>query len=208
MNPSANKTALIVVDMQNDFISGSLAVANAEQIIAPINDFAKQFDCVILTQDYHPKNHISFADAHQKSVAEQIDTPYGKQILWPSHCVQGSFGVAFDDRLSIEHARLIIRKGGRESVDSYSAFLEADGTPTGLDGYLKQLGIDTVYIVGIAFDFCVSWTAVDAAKLGYQVVVVRDATAAIDYQGSLADAYQKMQNAGVSVLTMAECQSL
>lgn len=199
-----SSTALIVVDVQNDFITGSLAVANAKSIITPINELAKHFEQVIITQDYHPHGHISFASTHQQEVLSQIDVDYGKQTLWVNHCVQGEFGANLDDELDVRHAKLIIRKGCRQAVDSYSAFIEADGLPTGLDGYLRQLGIDTVYVVGIATDYCVAWTAIDAAKLGYDCVVVLDATVAIDHHDSLANAMMAMKQAGVSFVNRSQ----
>ncbi|MFB6349118.1 nicotinamidase [Moraxella sp. ZJ142] len=196
-----DSTALIVVDVQNGFIGGNLAVAGAKKIIPTINNLAAKFHHVILTQDYHPANHISFADNHHgKNPFEIIDLPYGKQVLWSSHCVQGTADADFHADLSIAHAELIIRKGYHPAVDSYSAFFEADGRRTGLAGYLNERGIDTVYVVGIALDYCVAWTAMDAIKAGFRCHVIQDATAAIDQNGSLAQAMAAMQTAGVILL--------
>ena len=199
----SERSALIVVDVQNGFTSGgNLEVAHAEQIIPTINQLALHFDNIVLTQDWHPENHISFVENHPNRKAyELIQLDYGPQVLWPSHCVQGSKDAEFHPDLNIPTAQLIIRKGFRAQIDSYSAFMEADHkTTTGLAGYLKERGIDTVYIVGIATDFCVAWTAMDAAKLGFKAFVISDATKAIDLQGSLQHAWQEMLAVGVKRL--------
>ncbi|KEC84151.1 MULTISPECIES: bifunctional nicotinamidase/pyrazinamidase [Acinetobacter] len=199
----SERSALIVVDVQNGFTSGgNLEVAHAEQIIPTINQLARHFDNIVLTQDWHPENHISFVENHPNRKAyELIQLDYGPQVLWPSHCVQGSKDAEFHPDLNIPTAQLIIRKGFRAQIDSYSAFMEADHkTTTGLAGYLKERGIDTVYIVGIATDFCVAWTAMDAAKLGFKAFVISDATKAIDLQGSLQHAWQEMLAVGVKRL--------
>jgi len=196
----SERSALIVVDVQNGFTSGgNLEVAHAEQIIPTINQLARHFDNIVLTQDWHPENHISFVENHPNRKAyELIQLDYGPQVLWPSHCVQGTQDAEFHPDLNIPTAQLIIRKGFRSQIDSYSAFMEADHkTTTGLAGYLKERGIDTVYIVGIATDFCVAWTAMDAAKLGFKAFVISDATKAIDLQGSLQHAWQEMLAVGV-----------
>ncbi|MFW1984755.1 bifunctional nicotinamidase/pyrazinamidase [Acinetobacter guillouiae] len=196
----SERSALIVVDVQNGFTSGgNLEVAHAEQIIPTINQLARHFDNIVLTQDWHPENHISFVENHPNRKAyELIQLDYGPQVLWPSHCVQGSKDAEFHPDLNIPTAQLIIRKGFRSQIDSYSAFMEADHkTTTGLAGYLKERGIDTVYIVGIATDFCVAWTAMDAAKLGFKAFVISDATKAIDLHGSLQHAWQEMLAVGV-----------
>ena len=196
----SERSALIVVDVQNGFTSGgNLEVAHAEQIIPTINQLARHFDNIVLTQDWHPENHISFVENHPNRKAyELIQLDYGPQVLWPSHCVQGTQDAEFHPDLTIPTAQLIIRKGFRSQIDSYSAFMEADHkTTTGLAGYLKERGIDTVYIVGIATDFCVAWTAMDAAKLGFKAFVISDATKAIDLQGSLQHAWQEMLAVGV-----------
>ena len=199
----SERSALIVVDVQNGFTSGgNLEVAHAEQIIPTINQLALHFDNIVLTQDWHPENHISFVENHPNRKAyDLIQLDYGPQVLWPSHCVQGSKDAEFHPDLNIPTAQLIIRKGFRAQIDSYSAFMEADHkTTTGLAGYLKERGIDTVYIVGIATDFCVAWTAMDAAKLGFKAFVISDATKAIDLQGSLQHAWQEMLAVGVKRL--------
>ncbi|WP_314336947.1 bifunctional nicotinamidase/pyrazinamidase [Acinetobacter guillouiae] len=203
----SERSALIVVDVQNGFTSGgNLEVAHAEQIIPTINQLARHFDNIVLTQDWHPENHISFVENHPNRKAyDLIQLDYGPQVLWPSHCVQGSKDAEFHPDLNIPTAQLIIRKGFRSQIDSYSAFMEADHkTTTGLAGYLKERGIDTVYIVGIATDFCVAWTAMDAAKLGFKAFVISDATKAIDLQGSLQHAWQEMLAVGVKRLISKE----
>lgn len=194
------QTALIIVDMQNDFMpNGALAVQNADKIIQPINQLAKHFQNVILTQDWHPDEHISFADNHTNQQAfDYIELSYGQQVLWPKHCVQGSQGAEFHRDLNIPHAQLIIRKGYHTEIDSYSAFLEADKkTATGLASYLRERQINTVYIVGVATDYCVKWTALDAQQAGFSTYVIEDLCKAIDINGSLADAWVEMSKAGV-----------
>ncbi|NVO56125.1 bifunctional nicotinamidase/pyrazinamidase [Rhodobacteraceae bacterium B1Z28] len=193
--------ALIVIDVQNDFCpGGALAVPGGDEIVAPINDMMDEFDAVILTQDWHPADHSSFASSHAgKSPFEMTDMPYGPQVLWPDHCVQGSEGVDFHPDLRT-HADLIIRKGFRPDIDSYSAFFENDQkTPTGLKGYLDSRGITKLTLVGLATDFCVHYSAVDAAKLGFDVTVPLNACRAIDMDGSLAAAEQAMRDAGVTL---------
>ncbi|HKC43918.1 MAG TPA: bifunctional nicotinamidase/pyrazinamidase [Burkholderiales bacterium] len=199
LRPGA-KDALIVVDVQRCFLpGGSLAVAGGDEIVPLVNGFAKRFRNVIVTQDWHTPGHISFASVHpDKKPFETVQLPYGTQVLWPDHCVQGTEGADLAPGLSIPHAQLVIRKGYNEKVDSYSAFLEADRkTRTGLDGYLKARGITKVYVCGLATDFCVAWTALDARKLGFGAVVVEDLCRGIDAQGSLAKAWTAMQAAGV-----------
>ncbi len=193
-------SALIVVDVQNGFTpGGNLAVADADQIIPRINEIAQYFDNIVLTQDWHPENHVSFACNHAN--AKPFDTlqlSYGKQVLWPAHCVQGTPDAELHPDLNIPQAQLIIRKGFHRHIDSYSAFMEADQkTTTGLAGYLKERGIDAVFVVGIATDFCVAWTAIDAAKLGFKSFVISDATKGIDLDGSLQNAWQDMIAHGV-----------
>jgi nicotinamidase/pyrazinamidase len=192
--------ALIVVDVQNCFVpGGSLAVANGDQIVPLVNTLARRFENVILTQDWHTPGHISFASSHAgKKPFESVELPYGTQILWPDHCIQGTEGAELVKGLSIPHAQLVIRKGFNPTVDSYSAFVEADGkTRTGLDGYLATRGIKAVYVCGLATDFCVAWTALDARKLGFGAAVIEDACRGIDTQGSLAKAWSQMKIAGV-----------
>ena len=192
--------ALIVIDMQNDFLpGGSLAVAEGDKIIGPIGEIARQFQNVVLTQDWHPADHISFASQHGgRKPFDVINLPYGAQVLWPDHCVQGTRGAKFADGIDSGLAQLIIRKGYHRSVDSYSAFLEADRkTQTGLAGYLKDRGITNVYLCGLATDFCVAWSALDGRAFGFNVWVIEDATKGIDLNGSLAAAWEKMTKAGV-----------
>ena len=201
MRKQAKHVALIVVDVQNGFTpGGNLAVAGADQIIPVINQLAKKFEYVVLTQDWHPEQHISFADNHENKVPfETIELSYGTQVLWPRHCVQGTHDAEFHPELNISTAQLIIRKGFHPDIDSYSAFMEADRkTPTGLKGYLKEHQIDTVYIVGIATDFCVAWTALDAAQMGFKTYVIEDACKAIDLNDSLQHAWQIMREQGIN----------
>jgi nicotinamidase/pyrazinamidase len=205
--PDREDVALIVVDVQNSFLpGGSLAVPNGDEVIAPINRLAGSFRNVVLTQDWHPAGHISFASSHAgKQPFERIDLPYGPQILWPDHCVQGSEGAALHADLDIPHAQLIIRKGCNPKVDSYSTFIEADRvSKTGLDGYLAERGIRTVYIAGLATDFCVAWSAIDAKALGFEAHVVEDACRGIDTEGSLAAAWRDMEKTGVRRLQSAD----
>lgn len=200
MHTHVKHSALIVVDVQNGFTpGGNLAVTDADQIIPVINQLARQFEMVVLTQDWHPDQHISFADNHEnKAPFETIELPYGTQVLWPKHCVQGTADAELHPELDIPTAQLIIRKGFHPEIDSYSAFMEADRkTPTGLNGYLKEHQIDTVYIVGIATDFCVAWTALDAVQMGFITYVIEDACKAIDLNGSLQSAWQSMLAQGV-----------
>jgi nicotinamidase/pyrazinamidase len=194
------KDVLIVVDVQNCFVpGGSLAVEKGNEVVPVINQLAKGFRNVVLTQDWHTADHVSFASQHQgRKAFESVDLPYGKQTLWPDHCVQGTDGAALHKDLAIPHAQLVIRKGYRRQVDSYSAFFEADGkTATGLGGYLKQRGITRCFVAGLATDYCVAFTALDARKEGFAVAVIEDACRGIDLQGSLAKAWQRMKSAGV-----------
>lgn len=194
--------ALIVIDVQNDFCpGGALAVPNGDEIVAPINAMMPDFDAVILTQDWHPAGHSSFASSHPgKAPYDLVEMPYGPQVLWPDHCVQGTPGAEFHPDLRTD-ADLILRKGFRSAIDSYSAFFENDRTtPTGLEGYLRNRGIDRLTLVGLATDFCVHYSAVDAARLGFDVTVRTDACRAIDLDGSLAAAKQAMQTAGVALI--------
>eukprot|EP01086_Lenisia_limosa_P013590 TRINITY_DN4286_c0_g1_i1.p1 TRINITY_DN4286_c0_g1~~TRINITY_DN4286_c0_g1_i1.p1 ORF type:complete len:211 (-),score=16.39 TRINITY_DN4286_c0_g1_i1:301-933(-) len=200
MLKQVKQSVLIVVDVQNGFTpGGNLAVANADEIIPKINQLAQKFEHIVLTQDWHPDQHISFADNHDNKVPfETIELPYGTQVLWPKHCVQGTHDAEFHPDLDVPTAQLIIRKGFHPDIDSYSAFMEADRkTPTGLKGYLTEHQIDTVYIVGIATDFCVAWTALDAAQMGFKTYVIEDACKAIDLDGSLQSAWQRMLEQGI-----------
>lgn len=195
-----NETALIVVDVQNDFLpGGALAVLGGDEIIGPINELARHFSHVVLTQDWHPKKHISFASSHAgKAPFEMIELPYGSQVLWPDHCVQGSEGAGLSARLDIPHAGLILRKGLQAGIDSYSAFVEADRTTrTGLAGYLRERSIRRVFCVGLATDFCVSWTALDAKAAGFEAIIIEIACRAIDTGGSLDAARRQWQENGV-----------
>ncbi|UWR07008.1 bifunctional nicotinamidase/pyrazinamidase [Ruegeria sp. B32] len=193
--------ALIVIDVQNDFCpGGALAVPNGDKIVAPINAMIPDFDAVILTQDWHPAGHSSFASSHPgKAPYDLVEMPYGPQVLWPDHCVQGTPGAEFHPDLRTD-ADLILRKGFRSAIDSYSGFFENDHTtPTGLEGYLRTRGIDRLTLVGLATDFCVHYSAVDAARLGFDVTVRTDVCRAIDLDGSLAAAEQAMRDAGVTL---------
>ncbi len=195
-----SSSVLIVTDIQNDFLpGGALAVADGHAIIPLVNEIARKFRNVIITQDWHPAGHISFASSHPgRSPFEVIDLRYGPQVLWPDHCIQGSFGAALAEGLDIPHAQLVIRKGYHAHTDSYSSFFEADRkTPTGLTGYLFERGIETAYVVGLATDFCVSWTALDARTHGFDTVVIEDGCRAIDTNDSLAAAVAQMDAAGV-----------
>lgn len=194
--------ALIVIDMQNDFCpGGALAVEGGDVIVPGINALMHAFDTVVLTQDWHPSGHSSFASSHPgKAPFETTDMPYGTQVLWPDHCVQGSRGAAFHPGLETDPAMLIQRKGMNPDLDSYSAFFENDqSTPTGLEGWLRTRGVDSLTLVGLATDFCVAWSALDAARLGFAVTVRRDLCRAIDLDGSLAVAETQMTHAGVTL---------
>lgn len=193
--------ALVIIDVQNDFCpGGALAVAEGDQIVAPINALMDDFDAVILTQDWHPTGHSSFATSHDADPMTLIQMPYGPQVLWPDHCVQGSKGAEFHEGLNTTRADLIIRKGYNPAIDSYSAFFENDHqTPTGLEGYLRTRGITDLTFVGLATDFCVNYSAVDAAKLGFTATVRMDLCRAIDFDGSLDAARTAMQDVGVTL---------
>jgi len=198
---------LLVVDVQNDFIpGGALAVKDGDQIIAVVNRLAPAFQHVILTQDWHTPGHVSFASSHPgKKPFEAIELPYGTQVLWPDHCVQGTPGAELHQDLRITHAELIIRKGYRRQMDSYSAFYEADGkTSTGLTGYLRHRGLKQVFLVGLATDFCVGWSARDARKEKFPAYVLEDACRGIDAGGSLAKAWEQMKAAGVKRIQSAD----
>lgn len=205
--PISPRTALLVIDVQNDFIpGGQLAVPEGDLIVPLINRLAGQFKQVVIAQDWHPAGHASFASSHPgRQPYDVIQLPYGEQTLWPDHCIQGSRGAEFHSGLDLPHAQLVIRKGCNPDIDSYSAFLEADRvTTTGLAGYLKERGIDTVYMVGLALDFCVMFSALDARAAGFNAFVVLDACRAIDLNGSLATAIERMQVAGVGLIQSTE----
>lgn len=191
---------LLVIDVQYDFLpGGSLAVAGGDQIIPLINGLGARFTNVGLTQDWHPAGHISFASSHPgKAPFELIALPYGPQVLWPDHCVQGTHGAEISAALSMPHAQLIVRKGYHGDVDSYSGFQEADRTTkTGLAGYLNERGVRRLFLAGLATDFCVGWSALDARSAGFETYVIEDACRAIDANGSLAAAWSAMAAAGV-----------
>ncbi|WP_299651293.1 bifunctional nicotinamidase/pyrazinamidase [uncultured Tateyamaria sp.] len=195
--------ALIVIDVQNDFCPrGALAVPGGDEIVEGINALMSDFNAVILTQDWHPGGHSSFASSHDgKTPYEVIEMPYGPQVLWPDHCIQGSDGAMFHADLNTDRADMIVRKGYRQGIDSYSAFFENDHkTPTGLEGYLRTRGITDLTLVGLATDFCVNFSAVDAARLGFKVEVRMDLCRAIDLDGSLASAQSGMAAAGVTLV--------
>jgi nicotinamidase/pyrazinamidase len=194
--------AILVIDVQNDFCpGGALAVAGGDEIVAPINALVPDFPVRVFTQDWHPADHLSFASQHDGAAPMSvIDMPYGPQVLWPDHCIIGSDGAAFHAGLNTNPADLVIRKGFRREIDSYSAFFENDHkTPTGLDGYLKSRGVEAVTLVGLATDFCVNYSAVDAAKLGFKVTVIESLCRAIDFDGSLDAAKAGMIEAGVEL---------
>jgi nicotinamidase/pyrazinamidase len=208
---TADEDVLLVVDVQNDFCpAGALAVPRGDEIVPLINKMAEDFAHVVLTQDWHPRGHLSFASSHPgRSPYETIEVSYGSQILWPDHCVQGTAGAEFRQDLSIPHAELILRKGCHGHIDSYSAFFENDRrTPTGLSGYLRARGLRRVVLVGLAFDFCVGYSAADARREGFEVAVIDDACRGIDVDGSMANTRDLLTAAGVSILTAEAFRSL
>jgi nicotinamidase/pyrazinamidase len=199
-----NRDVLLIVDLQNDFCpGGSLAVPLGDEIVPAVNRLAADFPHVILTQDWHPRGHASFASSHPgKQPFETVEAPYGQQILWPDHCVQGTTGAAFHPNLEAPHAELIVRKGFRSAIDSYSAFRENDRrTPTGLTGYLRERGFERLSLCGLATDFCVFFSAIDGREAGFEVTLVANACRGIDVDGSLARAMRSMSEAGVTLLT-------
>jgi nicotinamidase/pyrazinamidase len=194
-------SVLIVVDVQNDFLpGGALAVPKGWEVVAVINRLSRRFENVVLTQDWHPAGHVSFASSHAGAKPfETIELAYGPQVLWPDHCMQGTPGAALAGDLDVPHAQMIVRKGHRRDVDSYSGFLEADRTTaTGLAGYLRERALQRCFIVGLATDFCVAWTALDARKLGFEATVIEDACRGIDTGGSLGRAWSEMEGSGVT----------
>ena len=200
MSPATE--ALIVIDLQNDFCpGGALAVQDGDRIIPRINTLMDEFSTVVLTQDWHPATHSSFAANHTGAAPfSLIDMPYGPQVLWPTHCVIGTTGATFHPSLRTDPAQMVIRKGFRPEIDSYSAFFENDHkTPTGLDGYLRTRGVTGITFVGLATDYCVAYSALDAAQSGFHATVLMDACRAIDLNGSLAEATGKMRAAGVAL---------
>ncbi|MCK4415012.1 MAG: bifunctional nicotinamidase/pyrazinamidase [Candidatus Eisenbacteria sp.] len=196
------RDALLAIDIQNDFCSGgNLEIRGGEEVVLPVNELMSHFRHVILTQDWHPPGHHSFASAHAgRQPRETIELAYGEQTLWPDHCVQGTRGAAFHSDLHTDAATMIVRKGTRRELDSYSAFLENDQqTPTGLGGALEELGIRRLFVAGLATDVCVLYSVRDARKLGFDVVLVEDACRGIDIGGSLEDAIAEMRSAGVLI---------
>jgi nicotinamidase/pyrazinamidase len=193
--------ALLIVDLQNDFCpGGALEVPDGDKVVPIINKLSKAFNIVIQTQDWHPEGHSSFASSHSgKEPFETIEMSYGEQVLWPDHCVQGSEGAEFHPELNTKRSQLIIRKGFRKEIDSYSAFYENDDTTsTGLSGYLREREIDTLHVAGLATDFCVKWSVLDGLKEGFYITVVEDAVKGIDMEGSVAQAWDEMQIAGAA----------
>ena len=198
---------LVVIDMQNDFCpGGALAVPHGNKVIVPIHRAARKFDHVVLTQDWHPPGHLSFASRHPgKKPFDSIESLHGPQVLWPDHCVQGTRGAEFHPSLHLPQAELILRKGHRIDIDSYSAFFENDHvTPTGLGGYLRERGLNRVFFAGLAYDFCVGYSALDARKRGFPAVVIRDACEAIGLDGSVERIEDEFRQAGVSVVERVE----
>jgi nicotinamidase/pyrazinamidase len=195
-------TALLVIDVQNDFCpGGALAVAGGDSVIEPILAITPRFEHIILTQDWHPAGHTSFASSHAgKRPYERIELSYGTQTLWPDHCVQGGIGAEIHPALKLPQAELILRKGFRPQIDSYSAFFENDRTTsTGLAGYLRERGLNRVFLAGLAYDFCVGYSALDARRLGFEAIVIRDACRAIDLNGSAASMEVEFAQAGVEL---------
>lgn len=205
--PSDPRSALLVIDMQYDFMpGGALAVAEGDGLVSLINRLGARFRNVVITQDWHPAEHISFASSHAgRDPFDSITLPYGPQTLWPDHCIQGTRGAELHADLDLAHAQLILRKGCNAGIDSYSAFVEADRTTqTGLAGYLKERGIDSLFVAGLALDFCVAWSALDARAAGFNTWVIADACKAIDLGGSLDKAWRDFQAAGVVRIDSAE----
>lgn len=199
----SDRDVLLVVDVQNDFCPGGrLAVPHGDDVVPVINALAQRFAHVVLTQDWHPPGHLSFASSHPgRAPFETMAVAYGTQVLWPDHCVQGTAGAAFRDDLDIPHAELILRKGYHKAIDSYSAFFENDrSTPTGLAGYLRERGLVRVLVAGLAFDFCVRYSAEDARRAGFEVVVIEDACRAIDMDGSARVTREVLRDLGISCI--------
>jgi nicotinamidase/pyrazinamidase len=207
MDCSNPGSALLVIDVQNGFCNGgALAVPGGDEVVDPINRLMSRFANVILTQDWHTPGHAAFASAHATHQPfDVVELSYGSQVLWPDHCVAGTTSAQFHPALAVDAAQLVVRKGFHPGVDSYSAFLEADRTTrTGLTGYLKERGIDSLYLCGLATDFCVAYTAIDARAQGFAVTVVTDACRAIDLNGSLARSLDEMSKVGVHFVCAAE----
>ena len=195
-------SALIIIDMQNDFCpGGALAVTDGDKIIKPINGAQKEFDTIILTQDWHPKEHSSFASNNSAEVYSNVEMDYGSQVLWPDHCIQGSIGANFHKNLNINKSNLILRKGCNQKIDSYSAFFENDKTTTtGLEGYLVTKEIKKLYLCGLAFDYCVFYSALDGVNLGFDVFVFQDLTKAINLNNSEKIARKMMVEKGIKLI--------
>jgi nicotinamidase/pyrazinamidase len=201
------RDVLIVIDVQNDFCpGGALAVADGDAVISPIHNLAVMFDHIVLTQDWHTAGHLSFASAHAgKKPYEQIEASYGAQTLWPDHCVQGTPGAELHPALNLPRAELILRKGFRREIDSYSAFFENDKTTaTGLGGYLRERGLTRVFLAGLAYDFCVGYSALDARRLGFEAIVIKDACRAIGLDGSVERMETEFARAGVGLANAPE----
>jgi nicotinamidase/pyrazinamidase len=202
-----DRDALLVIDVQNDFCpGGNLPVANGDAVVPVINQLARQFRHVVLTQDWHPRAHGSFASSHaNRKPFESIALSYGPQVLWPDHCVQGTPGAEFHAALQIPHAELVLRKGYHRAIDSYSAFFENDRTtPTGLSGYLRERGLARLFLAGLAFDFCVRYSAEDARRAGFDVRVAEDACRAIDMEGSAAATRRSLAELGIPLIRAEE----
>ena len=201
----SEQDVLVVIDVQNDFCSGgALAVPDGEKVVPAVNRIAQKFRNVVLTQDWHPRDHVSFASNHaNKRPFDMIKLPYGSQVLWPDHCVQDTSGAEFHKALHVPQASLVIRKGFRRDIDSYSALYENDRkTPTGLLGYLRERQLKTMFIAGLAFDFCVRYSAEDARKAGFEVAVIEDACRGIDLEGSMAAAHRSLKSLGISIINI------
>ena len=203
MGTKKNNASLLIIDVQNDFCpGGALEVTNGDHIVGPINNFQLNFDNIVITQDWHPKDHKCFASNHKQEEYSTIEFFYGNQILWPEHCIQNTVGAALHDRLDTTRSSLMLRKGLNKNIDSYSAFFENDReTSTGLDGYFKSKNIQNLYICGLAFDFCVFYTAIDGINLGYNVFVIEPLTKAINLNSSEARAKKAMLENNVQLIT-------
>lgn len=201
----SDRDVLLVIDVQNDFCTGgALAVPGGEKVVPAVNRIAQKFANVVLTQDWHPRDHVSFAPNHAgKHPFEIIELDYGTQVLWPAHCVQGSSGAEFHRDLDVVRANLVMRKGFRRGIDSFSALFENDKrTPTGLLGYLRERELKTVFVAGLALDFCVRFSAEDARKAGFEVVVIEDACRGIDLDGSVAATHRSFRDLGISIVSL------
>ncbi len=204
---TGGEDVLVVVDVQRDFCrGGALAVEDGDAVVEPVNRLMERFECVVLTQDWHPAGHGSFAGMHAgRSAYETVEMSYGRQTLWPAHCVQGTPGAEFHPELRVDRAQLMVRKGFRAGIDSYSAFRENDRqTATGLAGYLRERGLRRVFLAGLAYDFCVGYSALDARELGLEAWVVTDACRSVGLAGSVAAMDRSLEQAGVGRVTVAE----